>query len=178
MRPFRVLVLTLASSLFLTSALPAQEHATDRGSYILGGSAGLSSQKNVGAERSTHMYFAPSVQYFVQPGLAIGGTLNLAHFRFDNQSITSYGAGPLLSYYFGAGEQSLRPYLSGRTIYSYARADVYGFLTYGGNVGVLYLLTRSVGLDASLFYNAVSYRGSSNRTDAFGLAVGFSAFAF
>jgi hypothetical protein len=180
MRPLAVLVLSLTSSLCFTAAVQAQEHATDRGSSILGGSAGLSSQKAGMGSRSTYMHLNPSVQYFVQPGLAVGGTLSLARSSYDGASSTIYGAGPQVSYYFSNGEQALRPYLSGRTIYSGVSGGGDGVLTYGGNVGVLYLFTRSVGLDASVFYNAWSARGSgpSARADAMGLAVGFSAFAF
>lgn len=179
MRVFGVLSLVFASSLCLTTALQAQEHATDRGSFILGGSAGLSSQK-VGGNRSTYMHLTPNVLYFVRPGLALGGTLSLSHSRYDEQSRTAYGVGPQISYYFGGGEQELRPYVSARSIYSDASGGDYGALWYGGNVGVLYLFTRSVGLDASLFYNTISYRGSGppGGSDVMGIALGFSAFAF
>lgn len=85
-----------------------------------------------------------------------------------------------MSYYSGEGEQALRPYLSGRTVYSTVSGGDFGLLSYGASAGVLYLLTRSVGLDASLFYNAMSYTGSgpSGGADVLGLSVGFSAFAF
>jgi hypothetical protein len=175
-----ILALALVSSACIAGALQAQEHATDRGSYIFGGSAGLSSHKAGESSRSTYMHMSPSVQYFVQPGLAIGGTLSLAHARYDAASMTTYGAGPTVSYYLGDGSQSLRPYLSGRTIYAGVSGSSGHALTYGGKAGVLYLFTRSVGLDASLFYDAWSQRGSgfTSRSDAFGVALGFSAFAF
>lgn len=174
------LAVALVSSPCIAGALQAQEHATDRGSYIFGGSAGLSSHKAGESNRSTYMHMSPSIQYFVQPGLAIGGTLSLAHARYDGGSISSYGAGPTVSYYFGDGAQTLRPFLSGRTIYAGVSGDSDHALTYGGKLGVLYLFTRSVGLDASLFYDAWSRRGSgfTSRSDAFGIAIGFSAFAF
>lgn len=178
MRPLGILVLALASSFGLTAALDAQEHATDRGSYILGGSAGLSSYKHVGSSRSAFMHLTPRVQYFVQPGLALGGSLRLAHSRHNGGSSTSYGAGPQVSYYFGNGEEALRPYVSGSTTYSNSSGGGDGVMAYGGNVGVLYLFTRSVGLDASLFYSAQSFPGSSSGSDVMGLAMGFSAFAF
>jgi outer membrane protein W len=179
MRPFRVLVLVLASYLCSTTALAAQEHATDRGSFIVGGSAGLTSQKN-GDHRYTHMHLRPSVQYFVQPGLALGGTLNLWQSRIEGRTMTAYGAGPQASYYFGGAEQALRPYVSGQTTYSAVRGEDPGVLTTGANLGVVYLFTRNIGLDASLFYSRMSSTGSvsSASMDSMGLAVGFSAFAF
>jgi hypothetical protein len=54
-------------------------------------------------------------------------------------------------------------------------------MTYGGSAGLLYLFTRNVGLDASVFYrltraSSEAPSGVSNRF--FGVSVGFSAFAY
>lgn len=180
MHVLRAFVFTLAFSLCLTAALQAQEHATDRGSYILGGAAGFTSHR-IGDTRSSYLYLNPNVQYFVRPGFAIGGTASLSRSSYKDESITAYGAGPQVSYYPGSQDQELRPYVSARAVISdMSRAD-HGIATYGGNVGLLYLITRSVGLDASLFYNRTSDlggRGPRGGADVLGLAVGFSAFAF
>lgn len=179
MRFHALRLLALASVLCSASAVSAQEHATDRGSLILGGSAGVASHRTADV-RSTYMHLNPAIQYFVRPGLAIGGTVNLTHVRLGERTSTNYGAGPQISYYMGDGAETLRPYVSAQTMISGASGGRSGVLTYGANAGVLYLFTRSVGLDASIFYRGLSFTGSDAETvsEAVGVAVGFSAFAF
>lgn len=183
-----VLLLALASAVGSLNAVQAQEHATDRGSLIVGGGAGLSSHSysnNVAGDRqewsSTLIYFSPRVQYFVLPGLAVGGTVDLTHMRTPENSSTSAGLGPTISYFFGAPEQALVPYISAQTAWHRALGEDYGQVGYGGAAGMLYMLTRSVGLDGSVFYRIQEVTGgapSGARHRALGLAVGFSAFAF
>lgn len=166
----------------------AQEHATDRGSFILGGATGLSSNRYTNESqgerqefRSTFLYFSPRIQYLVRPGLAVGGSIDLNHSRYDDVSVTAYGLGPAVSYFFGAPDRVFLPYLSAQGSFAWVRGQDQEQVGYGGAAGVLYLLTRSVGVDGSFFYRIHRSTGdaefrTSNHT--LGLAVGFSAFAF
>jgi hypothetical protein len=67
-------------------------------------------------------------------------------------AVTTYGIGPKVSYFFGPGQQALLPYVSGQAGVDAVRGLDARYVMYGGSAGVLYLLTRSVGLDASVFY--------------------------
>jgi hypothetical protein len=78
MHGIRILLFSLAILGAVSSAVQAQSYATDRGSFILGGSTGLSSHRSVQQYdpqrhdyRFTYVYMAPRVQYFVRPGLAL-----------------------------------------------------------------------------------------------------------
>ncbi|MEX2282012.1 MAG: hypothetical protein WEE89_05975 [Gemmatimonadota bacterium] len=82
----------------------AQTHATDRGSIIVAGDASLTSTKAENDDdRTTTLRLAPNLQYFIRPGLAIGGEVLLSRTSRGDASISQYGVGPRLSYYFGQG---------------------------------------------------------------------------
>ena len=184
MKIFRTFaVCAILASAAVARPVSAQEYATDRGSLILGGSAGVTrssySQVLEGSTRdshSTYAYLSPVVEYFVSPGLAVGGTLNVIHHGGDGSSFTSYGAGPIVSYYFGRGEQTVHPYVSGQASLSSAGSGASGL--YGASAGALYMLSRSVGLDAGVFYRRQSVADSESHSSNLGLALGFSAFTF
>jgi hypothetical protein len=189
MHGIRILLFSLAIIVTAASAVQAQSYATDRGSFILGGSTGLSSHRSVQQYdgqrhdyRFTYVYMAPRVQYFVRPGLALGGSLDLAHSRNRDDSATSYGVGPAIAFFFGEGERTLYPYVSAQTSYLRVSGRDTRQLGYGLAGGMLYMLTRTVGLDGSLFFRGSSVTGLEEdqrvRDSVFGLAVGFSAFAF
>ena len=168
----RVAAFVLLLSAGVTSA-SAQSHALDQGSVILDGSAGISSVGVGDGDRLTTATVAPRVQYFVRPGLAVGGRALLYYFSSDGESTTSVGAGPELTYYFGPAEQVLHPFVSANT--SVGRQG--GGTTYGYEVsaGLLRMISRTVGLNGRLYYQAFD---STSNYDTFGLALGFSAFTF
>lgn len=159
----------------------AQGYATDRGSMLVGGTASFSSsgtRSNGGTwHRSTHLGIAPRVQYFVLPGLAVGGDLSISH----DGAIWDYGAGPTVSYYFGRAERAWYPYLRARVglyrvVYGDEAQPSQTSRGYAASGGVLLMLSRAVGLDAALTYEMPSDEVSDFRTLAFGL--GISAFVF
>ena len=166
MHNVRILLVMLAISLGATEALHAQGHATGRGNLIVSGSAGLSTFD--GGElsgRQTAVHLFPHLQYFVSPGLALGGSVSIFHARSGDTSSTSWGVGPHASYFFGRGEQTLIPYVSAQGFYN---GGSFAEWNYGAAAGAVYMLTSSVGLDASVFY----------RDPVAGIAVGITAFVF
>lgn len=180
MRLVVLIGLVLTCSFWSTAQADAQEHATDRGSFIIGGSAGLTSQR-IADVRTYYAYLNPNLQYFVRPGLAIGGTASFSRRGYEGEAWSAYGAGPQISLYGGGIGQELRPYASARAVVSDISFADNGILTYGGSAGALYLITHGVGVDASFFYERTSQLGNrspSEPSDEFGLAVGISAFVF
>lgn len=177
---------TLLPALLL-AALPAvasaQNAPTDPGSFILGGNASLSTSKTsttlVGAETEetvTSLFVAPNVQYFVLPGLAVGGRVQASVGWYDDDSYSAYGVGPQVSYFFGRGERPYYPYVTAGL--SYSRVDGSEQEARGANagVGVVFMLSRGVGLDAAVAYNRQNTDLMDNQS--IGLALGVTAFAF
>jgi len=185
-RIFQMVAFMLAAGAW--SPASAQSHATDQGSWIVGGGAGLSNQSfsySLDGDRlkfsSTYASLTPRVQYFVRPGLALGGGLNLAHMRTDDHSSTRYGAGPAISYYFTAPERRILPYVSANTSFSRARGEEGRETGYGAAAGLLYMLTGSVGLDGSVFAQSQRWTETNDlegTNRVLGLALGFSAFVY
>lgn len=185
MRFLQAISLSLVFLLVGTITAQAQSYATDRGSFVLGGAVNVSSENvpAVGEEdgRYTSILVNPRVEYFVSSGLAIGGTANLWHTRFDGDGETAYGVGPRVSYFFGRGERTLYPYLSTETSYAAFRGGDRGSLSYAGSAGLLYMLTRAVGLNSAVFYQVQTWTGDDAddpSVHTMGLAVGISAFVF
>lgn len=180
--------LLLALTAFAAPA-EGQTYAVDQGSWILGGSASFSStggsvNGNEADDRVTHVSFLPSAQYFVAPGLALGGALLFSYQSLGNdESVTAYGLGPAATYYFASGEQSMYPYLGATAQFSWLSDDSDDEPTmrnYRGRAGLLFMLSRAVGLDAALFYERNERESDfiDAESDSFGLALGFSAFVF
>jgi hypothetical protein len=175
----------LLAAMAAAAALPAraQTYPTDRGSLLLGGSASLSAtvftQEVDGARERDAVAGAslnPDVQYFVRPGLAVGGELGLAT---DFEGAGAVSVGPRVSYYFGRGERRVYPYVSGGV--SHVRAfggDRLTALT--ARTGGVFMFSRQVGLNAGLVYTGFSAddEPGTERVDAFALALGFTAFTF
>ena len=157
------------------SMAEAQTHAVDRGSLLIAGSAGFSSSGSDGSdERTTQILLQPRLQYFIVPGLALGGQFLIRRISDDDDSSTTVGVGPEMSYYFGAATTKLAyPFLSaGLQIYE-GDTDAFGF---GGSAGLLIMLAEAVGLETALYYREMDYDDFG--TDVFGLSVGISAFIF
>jgi hypothetical protein len=184
----RILLISLVSVPVLTVSGHAQTYATDRGSLILGGGLSLSSERWPQVEdgetshtRVTYVRMSPQVQYFVAPGIAVGGSLGLTHSSGSGSSSTSYGIGPQVSYFFGQGQRAAYPYVSVETGYATARGSDSGTIGYGGVAGLLYMLNTAVGLNGSLYYRVEQWTGEDSGLPSehrMGLSIGVSAFVF
>lgn len=184
-RRFALLAGLLAA---LPAAAQAQSYATDRGSLLLGGSAGFSSSGGSvdgesAGDRNTFLNFSPSVQYFVLPGLAVGGNIIAQRASGGDNSVNTLGVGPSVSYYFGQSERSVYPFVSGSVRYlrnSGEDVDNVSNVGYGASTGAVFMLNRNVGLRTELYYNTNRFevRDIEVDSDQFGVSLGFTAFTF
>jgi hypothetical protein len=184
--------LAVASLLCACGALPAaaQSHAVDRGSLMLGGTAGFtSSGSSVNGEslddRVTQISLAPQLLYFIVPGLAIGGEVLFSRISSDGDALTSYGFGPAATYYFGREERTAYPHIGGSMQFAWTSddstdADQPSLMGFRGAAGVLFMLSDAVGLNTELFYQLLERESDlfDVDIDTYGLAIGFSAFIF
>ena len=192
----------LAVTIILLSApiaAGAQAYATDRSSWLVDGSAGytrMSVEASTYETRSNQVSLAPSLQYFVVPGFAVG--LSLDYRTADNthtpdgspsQSLTftSTGVGPTLSYYHGTADQKVLPFVSGTYTFQNWKVDAQTTdderktRSVEVAVGVLLLMADHVGLTAEVFIrdgNVEDQDGVESNENLSGFRVGIAAFVF
>jgi hypothetical protein len=153
----------------------------DRGSLLVGGSAGWSSASTGGSDgsRFSTLMLNPSVLYFVAPGLALGGDATLVRYARDDNSSTSAGIGPAIAYYFGGARRPVYPFVSANVQYAHnsSLGDSYSTWGYMGSAGAVAMLDDAVGINGSLYF-----RNDRDNLDEWhntvGLAFGISAFVF
>jgi hypothetical protein len=167
-----------------------QNGPTNTGSLQLGGQAAFSSDgsSSDGARRYTKLQVNPSVQYFILPGLSLGGAVTLDRTSGRFGSITNWGAGPAASYYFGSHESRVRPFASATggilRVQQHPQAiSESGFSLrhetvpyYRVSGGALLMLSRGVGLSSELYYRQ-EFRDIAN-VNSFGVGLGIVAFVF
>lgn len=182
-RMIRSLAAVFVAGALWPAAAHAQPPALSQGSWLVSGQASFNVQDISGDdEKTTSFQFLPALQYFVRPGLAVGGELLLTRTSRDDLTVTSYGVGPALSYYF-VQDGDVHPFVRGSARFSRMKSELganesetslIGLRAAGG---ALLLLSESVGLDIGLFFDRVQF-GDDLDVDVttFGLAVGIAAF--
>ena len=156
-----------AASLVSSQANAQQSSPIAQGSWIISGSAGLSSNHDESTDQTaTSIHLSPTGLMFVRPRLAIGGTLSLGYTSTKQASYSTVGLGPSVRYYFGDMAGQLFPFISASVIPVWAKSDVKlpinGFLplsdatnhiiTFDGSLGVTRLVATHVGLTGEAYY--------------------------
>lgn len=193
-------LILLAFAFLLPEAAQSQTYPVDQGSWIVGGSASFTNQGNNNDEdRSTSLFLSPRGQYFVLPGLAIGGTVSLSYTTRDNFSTTGIGAGPAVSYYFGRGVRTVYPFVSASASIRHlstelgVSVDIPGLdvnadqtnTSYSFDVsgGVAVMIAKNVSLTGEMFYTQTRADNDNQiietfESDVFGVRFGIAAFVF
>lgn len=185
--------LVVAASI-VSSPVLAQGSPVGKGSWIISGSAGISSQKVDGADGSiTVVNLAPSALYFVAPGLAIGGAVSFGYFTTPQSSSTSFGVGPSIRYYFADKAAKTLPFVSATVAPTWQSSDPKGStvpstssnnLSVEGTIGFTHLLVPHVGITGEAYYNHLSLnsdRGTLHVDQSaytIGVRFGLTAFVF
>lgn len=182
-------LVVLALFVGLASPALAQEYAIDKGSWVLDGTISFTSSggelnENAQGDRLNSASLAPSVLYFVAPGLALGGTLDVGYSSQGDFSATTIGIGPEIAYFFGAPESSVYPFVASRV--GYFSLSTEGFdasgITFGFGAGVSAMLSPSVALIIQGTYNvrnvSVDQLNETFSGNQFGLSMGVAAFLF
>jgi len=180
--------------------LSAQSYPVDRGSFLIGGGASLTSRETTypsvtegGRSRQRTSYFSihPCLQYFVIPGLALGGDISISRQTGGRWSL---GGGPAVTYFFLKGERPWNLYVSGDFQVGKMWGSGFGrdpkFHSYGGAFGTVFMVSKGVGIHTEAFYSVSEWNEglvepvnepsweSKHETNEFGLAVGISVFVF
>ena len=78
---------------------------TERGTWLVGGSFNINTTDNA------TINFNPTVGYFIINNLSLGGVVLLEYDKLGENSTTTFGAGPLVRYYFPG--KTVKPFLNG-----------------------------------------------------------------
>jgi hypothetical protein len=170
----------------------AQNYATDRGVWLIGGTARITNFRDIGNDASTFVLdLNPRVGYFVVPGLALTANLEYGHFSQDDAAVSTYGIGPGVTYYFRHRGATLNPFLSGRTLYIHRHVDAdnvtaatndsFTWLVAGG---AALFLARNVAVTGEVFYSHDHFSNDfgdfsqSNDSEEYGTQFGVSVHVF
>lgn len=179
-------ILTLGAP---ASRAVAQTSPLHSGSWLIGGSAGLTRDRNSqqGAT-TTHVALDPTGLVFVDSHLALGAAFLFGYDELGNGHALAYGIGPAARYYPMTGAPWL-PFLALSATPEWQSVTGDGFpnthsslLAIDGSLGLTRMLATHVGLDGAFFYrhskltNRVTPTRISWTQDDYGLRFGLSVF--
>ena len=161
-------------SLVSSPANAQQSSPIGKGSWIISGSAGLSSNHDETTDQTqTSVRLSPTGLLFVRPRLAIGGAATLGYSSAPNTSFSTFGIGPSVRYYFGDMAGQLFPFVSASVIPIWQKTNVKTvtngvpglpglsdatnrIVSIDGSVGVTRLVATHVGLTGEAYYGHLS----------------------
>jgi len=152
--------------LVLNSNSMAQISPVGKGSVIISGnfsfsSAGGELNENSDGDRLTTIEFDPAANFFVSPGLAVGGKLLFSRSSQGDENSTTWGIGPEINYFFHNSEEiseaagETYPFIQAGFYYS---SSVYNVSSFSGIMNISQIVTKirfGVGV-AHMISNAVA----------------------
>lgn len=181
--------------LLVPALIYAADFEVDKGAVSIGGSAAFASYGGdlyKDAEDNSLTYFSiePEVQYFVIPGLGIGGSAGFTSQSQGDFSMTVLSIGPSVQYYFLTESELIYPSIGGMFHYQSESIDFGGGMDSSADgtkfrffAGAMFKLVDHFGLEAGLFYDMDSQKGDwdgaeSESGSVFGVRIGFKGFIY
>jgi hypothetical protein len=183
-------IIFLSFLICLASNVIAQ---TEKGNYLIGGSASFQASKN-GDTNSKSLSLSPNISYFLANRFAVGiiTPLSISDNTAPSSSLSSksYSIGPTVRYYFPISEQwAIFPQLDYTYQWTELRIDQFNLgpgdlkstaTVFRINMGITYFITRNVGLESILYYQNTnadpSAGGSLTSGTAYGLRFGLQIY--
>lgn len=171
----------------------------ESGTRLLGGGASL-----IRLDGGFAANLSPRVGRFVGDGLALSTSASVTYQRSTfttvgigpggelveqdaTQRSVSLGLGPEVTYYVGGAARAAYPFVSANAQLQYYDSEATGFsefalsrfdLSAQLSGGVMLPVARNVGLQAEAFYQANGLTRDVERSDYYGLSVGFTTFIY
>ena len=181
----RYIFYALLSLLLASPAVAQPTFAVDKGSILLGGSAGFQTQGFEDVEgRISTITINPVFGIFLTRGLAVGAEVIINRTSFEDVSVNTLGIGPLLAYYFGGPESQAFPFLSGGVAYVSNSNDGFDTSGVGADIsaGVAIMMARNAALTFEAFAQFVSLSAEgvdeSTGANTYGVRAGVNVFIF
>jgi hypothetical protein len=174
------------------AAQTAPSGPPDRGSKILGGTAGV---ERTSSEGSTAFSFSvqPTLLFFVANRVALGGEVGLGYFDHENGNTTSWQIGPAARLYFGPSNAKTLPYVGAAVQFGSSNtstdtpgagdSESSGWRVEGVG-GLTFMISRQVGVAGELVLQRdertfdVGTTEVTNSLTRFALRFGVAAFIF
>lgn len=163
-------ILSLAIIVGTAATASAQ---TEKGAWLLGGTAGFESQKQGDEDATTIITIAPDAGCFVANDLAIGAMIA---FQSVNGGYSSFLGAPFVRYYFAPLSPSAKLFGQGSfgfgSIKPGSGFDSQSFTQWELSAGPAFFLNKSVALETAVYYGQSKVKDAPS-TGTFGLKVGF-----
>lgn len=165
------LLLLTAIILIVTSVSFAQ---TQKGNWLVGGSAEFSSQKT-GDFSTTTFSFQPAAGYFVANDVAVGAGLGFASSKDEgDDAVTAFSFAPFVRYYFAPLGPGAKLFVNGSFgVGSVKYVDSESFTQWDISAGPAIFLNPHTALEIALGYGSMKIKDASDATNAFGVSIGF-----
>lgn len=140
--------------IFIALSTQAQ---TEKGTWLLGGSASFSSSKPANSSSVTNTLFSPAAGYFVNNDLAVGAGIN---FQNLNGNYSSISFAPFVRYYFlpiGTNAKLFGNGSFGYGSYKFTGSNSNSLTTWELSAGPAFFLNKNVALELALAYGSASY---------------------
>jgi len=175
----RKLTLLLVLILSPIQLFAQKKFPVDKGSFIIGGSAGFSSLGSGENDRLTQITLTPNLSFFVVPNLAIGGNGNFRRISVSGSSSTFIGIGPSVAYYFGDLTSKSYPFVSSSFFYG-KQSDLSSQISLQFSSGVAFMIARNVAITGEAFFLLINeiQDGPDENGNSFGIQIGISTFVF
>lgn len=165
-------IFTLAVVTIISASAFSQ---TQKGNWLVGGSAGFSSQSQSGSSTTTtELSITPTAGYFISNNLAVGASLNFGSQKSGSTTVSTFGIGPMVRYYFAELGKNAKIYGQGE--FAYASVSSGGTTNTGTGwalqAGPAFFLNKNVAIETTLRYGSVKPQNANN-VNTFGVNVGF-----
>jgi len=176
----KLITKTLLLTMFVCSAGFISGQTVNQGAWMVGGTAGFSSEKIEGDDASsTTVNITPNLAYYLIDDLAVGVRLNWLSQSYDGESDSNFGFGPYVRYYITdpifvqAGYDIEAAALDLNSLFNAEGSSTLHFM-----VGYSWFLNNSVAIEPAVYYDI--YNGDEDNFDSdlsrFGLNIGIQAF--
>lgn len=171
------------ATLFVTSIGTAFSQSNiNKGDWMLGGNAGFTSQK-YGEYKTSSFNLSPDAGYFFIDNFAGGLRASVSSSKTENNSNETKNSGyelaPFVRYYFLPASQKVNVFADasfgfGQNKYNYGTGDnKSNFTNFGIMAGPAIFITPATALEIALGYNSSKEKDANDRTNQFGVSVGF-----
>lgn len=149
---------------------------TSKGTLLLGGGAGFTSESE-GESSSSTLELSPSLGYFLADNLAVGAQISFTSFGGDSKG-SQYSIGPAIRYYafelgssakiFGEANFGFGSYDSGEE-----GVDALSSTSWGIKAGPAFFLNESIALETTVGYGSSKVKDAEDASSSFGVNIGF-----
>ena len=154
---------------------------TNKGNWLLGGTAGFTSSK-YGDAKNTIIDLSPNAGYFVINNLAIALSAHVGSETYNSglsgasdEKSSSIYIGPTVRYYFTPVGKNVKLFGEASCAFGSSKFDAVSVSTtaWGVSAGPAFFLNKNVALEISLGYASSKNQDDNKSTNLFGLRAGF-----